>query len=185
MKKHASLKKLREAKELADELSIERGLRTKDSAVEEIRNTITGPILPGIPNYLPYPWTINNSKRVMYDMLVLWKNTMGREREADDAISFFKFVLKEMREQKELTYDEIQKGRIMKRYDIKLLWKLKAVDGVYKFFVDAFAVSVIVRKNESVVDFAEWFDEWTKDLLNQWDENQRNIDGKTPKVHRN
>jgi hypothetical protein len=65
-----------------------------------------------------------------------------------------------------------------KTYNQSLLSKKETLNSMKRFMVDSFAIAVVVKSHIDVVDFLEWFKDWTDRLLNLWPENIRGIDGK-------
>ncbi len=181
-KRRAPAKQLQEVKELGDRLLKERGLRTKESAIETIRETKGGPRLPGFQDripYLPQPTLINASKRVLYDLAREWELEAKKEKvKSEDITQFFKFILKGIREEggkvRMLIADTVAK----KEYNLEYLHRQDAVAAIHKFLVDSFAVGVSLKMSGSVSEFLTWFVDWTDSLLQQWGPNYRNIDGK-------
>jgi hypothetical protein len=180
-KKHAPIEKLREAKKEADRLMIDKyKVRAKESVIDTIEATHGEVTLPGIPSYLPFPWTINATRRILYDIARLWQlHTEKENLKSEDVTEFFKFVLNELRETTGIIEQLMAKTVRDKKFDTRYLHQREAVAGVKKFLVDSFAVSVLEKQNSSVSDYLEWFFDWTDSLLAKYAERSRSIDGKT------
>ena len=69
-----------------------------------------------------------------------------------------------------------------KKYDQKYKDRKATLMGMRRFLIDSFAIAVIVKSHLNVSDYLIWFKEWTEDLLKQWPENQRKIDGKDVQI---
>lgn len=176
-KKHAPIEELRKAKEYADEYFVKKGmiLPKEKSVVDKLLKK--GKLLPGrhLP-YIPYPWVINASKRVLFDLLIQWKELKSnKDTEIDDAIAFFKFVVKQLESKEREIKTQIRESAKKKEYDIKLYHKKDAANGVKTFIIDSFAVAVIAKSNTSVVEYSEWFLDWSKELLKNWNKNIRGV----------
>jgi hypothetical protein len=170
-KKRPDHKKLVEAGIEARRILAKRGFIKSDeeSAIVEILKRKDAPILPGYIAYLPYQWTLNASKRMMFDLTAEWldkyKKDIARQENVD---SFFKFVISRMDEEQSKNAKEMKSTVKYKKYDLKLLNQKDIINGIKKFFIDSFAVAVIAKSNDSVSSYIEWFDSWTKSLLDLW-----------------
>lgn len=170
-KRFPNRKKLIESGNIAKELLTARGLQLpKDqSAIDRIFNTDGAPTLPGVPAYLPYPWTIHAAKRVLYDLSREWELITNKEtKKRDDITEFFKFLVKSLREEEKKLDERIHVTVQLKQFDFKLLYKKDAIKGIRKLFVDSFAVSIIAKSNDDVVSYLDWFQEWSENLIKQW-----------------
>jgi hypothetical protein len=184
-KRRAKLKDLKRVKEFGEEyLSSKKLILPKEnSALAHIRESKDSPILPGIPEYLPYPWTINATRRIIFDLACVWLNNNKNDPKMQENVSeFFKFVIKELEMKKEGIKNTMLFSVIKKEYDLKLFHKKGAIEGIAKFLVDSFAVSVIEKSNSSVSEYLEWFLRWTESLLNQWGSAIRRIDAPKQKT---
>lgn len=181
-KKRAPIEKLREVKEFADDYLISRGMQLphEQSALARIFSTDNGPILPGVPAYLPYPWTINTTRRVLYDLTREWQLSTSNDstKAESDITHFFRFVIKGLEDKDSEIRDRMQFSIKTQQYDLKLFHKKHAVEGIAKFLVDSFAVAVVEKSIADVPEYLEWFMRWTDSLLLQWGQNIREIDGK-------
>ena len=182
MKKRPPLKQLVDAGKMARETLSERKIILPDekSAIAKILQTKGAPILPGSnPPYLPYPWTINIARRIIYDFGRAWQKEINNDdKRKSNGLEFFKYVIEGLNRPKSVIDDLIEKTVSEKTYDQKYLSRKETIDALKRFFVDSFAVSVIIRSHTDTVDYLEWFLDWSNSLLNLWPENIRMIDGK-------
>jgi len=174
---HAPRKQLKEVSKAVKELSIARGLRGEVSFIDEITQNTEAPLLPGLPPYLPHRWTIKASQRMMFDLLSLWKLENEDEERQENITEFFKFVIKEFDKQIKRAEKEVKEvpKLIKKMEDVPVLSEVFAplqkkttTKALQKFYVDSFAIAVIVRQNDTVSDYAEWFLTWTEELDKFW-----------------
>ena len=181
MKKRAPRKQLIEAGRIATKLAIERGLRSKDSVIDMLILDKTAPTLPGLPPYLPHRWTLKASQRMMYDMLLLWKND---SKDQENIGEFFRFVIKEFAIQIENANKEVQETekniKTMKtvqntpviREIFAPVQKKTTLKALQKFYIDCFAIAVMLKHNDEVSEYAEWFLDWTNSLDHYWSEKE-------------
>ena len=178
-KKRAPIKQLREAGKFARELLIKRGIQSKDNVIAELLNTKDAPILPGQhASYIPRPWTIQSSQRMLYDMLIIWKERCeGQGMLRENITEFWKFVVKQMREQIEKTNQEIvDMPKAMKQLKVipvvkdifSPMQKKETLKAMQRFFIDSFAVAVVVKNHNSVSEYCNWFLDWTQELNKIW-----------------
>jgi hypothetical protein len=160
----------------------QKGLIAEQSLVDEIENKPNMPRLPGLPSYLPHQSTIETAKRVMFDILRLWQKRTNKDpQKQEDITRFITFTVKEMQRQLEKVEAEIKKTPKLimelerKNKEVPTLHevftsvrKRDVVKGLSHFFVDSFAVCVIVKKNESVSDYVGWFFPWCDSLYDLW-----------------
>jgi hypothetical protein len=191
-KKRPNRKQLLEAGKIASDLLEDRKiiLPKEKSAIDTIQGSKNSPVLPGIPSYLPHAWVLNAARRVMRDLLIEWKEiSKGDIKRLGNSVEFFKFVVKRMREEENETGGEIFKmaKMVKKLKDMKGIYSLKetfqpvkkmeAIKGLSKFFIDSFAVSIVLRGCTDTPEYVDWFYDWTDSLLKQWDKNTRKVDG--------
>jgi hypothetical protein len=177
-KKHAPHKQLVRAGKMAHELLAEKGiiLPQDKSAIDRILQTANAPTLPGTPAYLPYPWTINASRRILYDLTREWQNeNKNDQNKLNDITQYFKFIIRALRDEEKTIDVKIHLTVQEKKYDFKLLHQKDAIKGIRKLMVDSFAVSIIAKSNSDTVTYLDWFHEWTDNLLKQWGEKSREI----------
>lgn len=163
---------------MAREMLVEKGIIAKDSVLDKIINTKDAPTLPGIPVYLPHQWTLQGAQHMMYDFLLLWRNECkDNEQRMDNVTEFFKFMIAEMRRQESMVNQEIVAMphliKAMKSVPVlkdvfSPLRKKDTVRSMQRFFVDSFAVSIVVKSNHTVSEYAEWFLDWTNEMLKIW-----------------
>jgi hypothetical protein len=72
----------------------------------------------------------------------------------------------------------IEKSEKEKTYELKFFARKDTIEGIKRFLIDSFAISVIAKTHEGVAEYLEWFDDWSMRLLRCWPENIRGIDGK-------
>lgn len=177
-KKRAPIEQLRQAGKIAKEMAIKRGLRTENSVIDDILQNANAPKLPGIPSYLPHEWTLKAAQRIMYDLLVMWRDeTKEDAKRAENITAFWTFVIQQLRAQ-EKVFDEEMKDmpRLVKMSATAPLLKdifgpmrkKENVKAIQHFFVDAFAVSIVIKSNVCVSDFVNWFVDWTEELYKFW-----------------
>jgi len=179
-KQRAPIEQLREASKLAREMLVKKGILSEKSIIDEIIQKEGAPLLPGIPAYLPHRWTIKSSQRIMFDILVMWKEKTEKNKDTQENITqFFKFVVEEMRKQDLKYQDEVDRMssslKILK--DIPVLKevfspvrKKENMHAIQRFFVDSFAVSIMLKRNHTTTDYANWFLDWTEDMYTLWSE---------------
>lgn len=177
-KKHAPIAQLKEAAKEAERMLIERGIHTKESAIDRIlkENKV---VLPGIPAYLPHRWTLNESRRYMRDILKLWvdKNAKNQKRQ-DNTSAFFAFLVKELTSIEDEAQVKVDKMPAILRsmHNLKVpvhrvfsAWQLlETTQAITRFMVDSFAVSMVVKEHHTTTEFAEWFMKWTIELDEYW-----------------
>ena len=181
-KKHLPKKQLLEMKKVVKEMSIKRGLRIDKSFIDEITHDTSKTVLPGLPPYLPHQWTIKASQRMMYDLLILWR-IERKGVDEDNITDFFKFVIaefdtqlatakKEMEEVPKL-FSTVDNVPVLKDV-FAPLQKKQTTTALQKFYVDSFAIAVMVKQNDTVSDYAEWFLDWTEELDKYWTNSENN-----------
>lgn len=164
MKKHAPIKQLKEAGEEARKKLVARGVLSADNLVSMTAKKHPDLILPGMPSYIPHKWTIKSAQRIMYDIFKMWqfKNKVALDspeyqdsiKKTDHLSSFIEFCIKEMNYQEEIAKKKMDtQGSMikhMKRVPVlgnifKPVNEHETIKAVKKFFVDSFAVSIIVK----------------------------------------
>lgn len=190
-KKRAPHKQLIEAGKAARDILADRGIikRDEDSAIAAILADPKAPILPGgggspvSPQpYIPQPWTIHASRRILKDIGRIWQQEVANDDERkSNGIAFFKFILEELNRPKTKLGIAIAKTVETEQYDQSLLSRQETIEGVKRLFIDSFAVAVIVHAHMDVADYLEWFLNWSEQLLQRWPKDQQWIDsGKVP-----
>ncbi len=170
-----------EAGEEARKKLIEHGVVTDENAVERLMKERPKLMLPGMPSYIPHQWTIKTSQRMMYDLLKMWQFEHGKDRVENLAL-FIEYAISEMNNQEEVARMKMQTMEVSlnQMKDIPVLGKVfepitqhETIKAMSKFFVDAFAVCVVVRGEAAKTsDFATWFLQWTDDLCTIWERNK-------------
>lgn len=180
MKKHrAPIEQLRIAGEEARQQLIKRGIISSQNLEVETAKRHPGLILPGIPAYLPHKWTIKSSQRIMYDIFKMWQFKNKDSKKVDDLASFIEFCITEMNHQEETAKKKMktQEKLLNKLKSVPVLAKIfepmntyETIKGIKKFFVDSFAVSVIVNGEvHTTGEFADFFFTWTDKLYTIWE----------------
>jgi hypothetical protein len=194
-KRQAPRKQLIEAGKQAREILADRGIirPDTDSAVARILQSPDAPILPGgggspwSPQpYVPQPITIRDTRRIVRDLGRMWQADI----EDDDprkliGIEFFKYVIEELNKTKSKLNVAIVKTIEDKTYDQKFLSRQEVIDAITKFLCDSFAVAIVVHSHTDVVDYLEWFDEWSMKLAYLWPLKDRWLvtGEKSPDIH--
>ena len=187
MKKRPDHKQLIEAGNEARRILAERKVILPDaeSAIQRIVKDKNAPMLPGRPGerpYLPFPWTINISRRIIYSLGRAWQADKKNKKDIDNGVEFFKYVIEGLNRPKS-TLNKLIKDTVKnKKYDQKYLDRKNTLESMKRFLVDSFAIAVISKSHTKISDYLEWFLEWTNQLLKQWPENLRNIDGKDTQI---
>lgn len=179
MKKHrAPQEQLIEAGNQARRMLRERGIEAEELLLDAIMKEDGAPILPGLPPYLPHRWTIKAAQRMMYDLIILWKDHCGKNQDKlNNVTEFFRFVIKELRKQEKVyAREESRMPKLLKSLKVvpvlkevfSPMRKRENIAAMQRFFIDSFAVSVIVKNNHSTAEYANWFIDWTEDLHKLW-----------------
>lgn len=180
--KGLTLDQLKEAGKQATEMAIHKGLISRDSRIDAIEKDPQSPKLPGIPAYLPHQWTIEAAKRIMFGLLREWQfKNKKNDALQENVAMFITFTVKRMREEEERINKELRKTpELIDKIDKKNkniptlhevftpLRKKESIKGIHHFFVDAFAVNIMVKRNDSTTDFVEWFFPWCDQLYQLW-----------------
>lgn len=177
-KQRAPIEQLREASKLAREMLVKKGILSDKSIIDEIIQKEGAPLLPGIPAYLPHRWTIKASQRIMFDILIMWKDKTKKDQKTQESITaFFKFVIEEMRKQDLKYQDEINKmsSSLKTLTNIPVLKevfspvrKKENIHAIQHFFVDSFAVAIMLKQNHTTSEYANWFLDWTESMHTLW-----------------
>ena len=184
MKTRPPIEQLKEAGEEARKKLVERGLLSSENLVERTAKEHPGLFLPGMPSYLPHKWTIKSSQRVMYDIFKMWqyKNAKMKDKldKTENLALFIEFCIKEMNYQEEVAKKkmDMQGGLIKHLKKVPVLGKIfepinnyETTRGIKKFFVDSFAVGIIVNGEAATTsEFAEFFFSWTDKLYTIWNQ---------------
>ncbi len=178
-KKRAPINQLLEAGEEARKKLVERGILSSDNLVERTAKEHPKLILPGMPSYLPHKWTIKSSQRIMYDLFKMWQFETKDEKTIENLALFIEFAITEMNKQEETAKKKMDTtGEMIKHIKkVPVLGKIfepinqyETIRGIKKFFVDSFAVAVIVNgETTSTSGFAKFFFKWTEDLYKIWE----------------
>lgn len=183
MKKRAPIEQLRIAGEHARQQLIRRGVVSAENLEEQTKLRHPDLVLPGIPSYLPYKWTIKSSQRIMYDLFKIWQfKNKDNPKLVSNLAEFITYCITEMNHQEEIAKKkmEMQQGILSKIKNVPVLSKIfepvneyGTIKGVKKFFVDSFAVAIMINGHASTTgEYAEFFFKWTDRLYNVWEEQQ-------------
>ncbi len=176
-KKHAPIEQLREVGKYAHEKLMKMGV-IGDDVIKKIEDDPSAPKLPGIPSYLPQSWTLKASQRMMYDMLRDWQLCTKNEEDQESIGDFSKFVIKRIKEIEKKSKKQVKdlgtklnKG-IRKKKTIEEVFSpiqvLETCIAMNKFFIDSFAIAVLLKNYDSTSQYAEWFLTWTEELHTLW-----------------
>jgi hypothetical protein len=188
-KKRLPITQLKEAGEIARKMLVERKIIAEDSILDKLRNDKSMPVLPGIPEYLPHQWTIKASQQMMYDLLLMWKDKCKNPKKVENITEFFKFLVNEMQVQiKKFQKEEKAMAKRIKSIDevpvlreiFSPIQKKETAKAIQRFFVDSFAVAVMLKNQSSTSEYAVWFLEWTQDMDKLWSKREKE---KTHDVH--
>lgn len=158
----------------------EKGILAKDSVIDKIINDKNAPILPGIPAYLPHDYTLKMAQQMFRDLLILWMEKCKNNHSlAENITEFYKFIIEELRVQERDFNKDI--STMARSIQIKKLGNVPVLKDVFspmrkkqvvvamrKFMVDSFAVSVVLKNNNNVSEYANWFLDWTNDMQKLW-----------------
>jgi hypothetical protein len=179
MKKRAPIKQLLEAGEEARKKLVERGILSSENIVARTAKEYPKLVLPGIPSYIPHKWTIKSSQRIMYDLFKMWQFNCKDKKKAENLTLFIEFAITEMNHQEEVAQKKMKTQEGMLKYITKVpvLGKIfepvnqyETIRGIKKFFVDSFAVALMVNGHTTTTGgFANFFFTWTDDLYKIWE----------------
>lgn len=188
-KKRAPIEQLLKAGKIAKQMLKDKGIEAKESVLDEILKTKGAPPLPGIPTYLPHQWTLKAAQRIMYDLLLLWKQECEKnptykigthsmtEGRAENIVEFFTFVISELRDQESQYQKEVDNMPTLLKSLKEVPYlkdifspvrKQENIKAIQRFFIDSFAISIVLKANHCTSDYANWFLDWTQDLYLIW-----------------
>lgn len=177
-KKRAPIEQLRAAGKVARQMLVDKGIIAKESIIDQIMKLDDAPTLPGIPAYLPHQWTIKAAQRMMFDLLIIWKDECKDDvKKAENVTEFFKFVIKELRMQEKKFTEEVGEMSkfIQSMKDVPVLKEIfsplrkeQNIKAIHRFFVDSFAIAISLQNNHTTSDYANWFLDWSQDLYALW-----------------
>jgi hypothetical protein len=169
-KKRAPIEQLKEAGRQAIKMLAKKGITTEASILDAILLDKTSPPIPGIPAYLPHQNTLKTAERIMFNLILLWREECTKHPEfaivkedtkgnrEDNITEFFRFISQEMQEvEKALIKDVFGPMR-----------NLENAKAIHRFFIDSFAIAIVLKSNDTTADYANWFIEWTQDLYALW-----------------
>jgi hypothetical protein len=177
-KKRPPMEQLLAAGRQARQMLRDKGIEAQESVLDVIMKTEGAPMLPGIPVYLPHQWTLKASQRLLRDVMTLWKEECEDDEDRmDDLKEFWIFLIAILRDQEaDFAKDEAAMPELIKSLkDVPVLKdifgptrKREAVFAIQRFFVDGFAVSLVLKGNLTTTEYANWFLDWTQDLYSLW-----------------
>lgn len=170
-KKHAPIEQLREAYSFAMKRMAELGVVAPgdQSVIDSIFKDKDAPILPGIPAYLPYAWTVDASLLSLSIITARWvRKNSGKNAIINSINLFFRFVVKELDKEEAKVVSQIRDTVDEEKYDTTLLYKRDSVRGIRQFLIDSFAVSLLVKGNDDVSSYLEWVAGWSNQLKSYW-----------------
>lgn len=157
---------------------IKRGLRTEESVIDKILTDSRAPVLPGIPAYLPHEWTLQATRQIMRNIVIMWKDDCkGDERKMQDITKFWLFAREQLRQQEEAFNKDFtimpKLLRSMKEVPVlkdvfSPMRKKENAEALHRFIVDSFAVAVVVKQHHATGEYLNWFLDWTQDLGLLW-----------------
>ena len=175
--------KLVQSGKLANEMLIKRGLQRKETLSELLAMVDNPPVLPGMPQYLPHKNVLVQAANMMYNFALDWKkeNVKNPKRE-DDIVEFTTYIVKSFQRLTKKYKREC--NRVSSRIS-KLKHKVPTVAELFKpltlkqnsyalnkFFIDSFAVAIIVKKYDNTSDYVDWFlNDWILNLYKIWEKN--------------
>ena len=189
-KKRAPIEQLLKAGEEARKKLIERGLMSFENVVERTAKEHPNLILPGMPSYIPHKWTIKSSQRIMYDIFKMWTfiNTDSNNNLLDNLTLFITFCITEMNKQEETAKAKMDAQGALLKYlkKVPVISKIfepinqyETIRAIKKFFIDSFAVGIIVNGEVSTTsEYAEFFFDWTEKLWNIWEAKDKILNDK-------
>lgn len=157
----------------------ERGFEARESVIDKLLKEKDAPELPGIPPYLPHPWTIRAAQRILYDILKLWRQET-KAKQQNDLKAFFSFLERELNAlEDKFKREESEMPELIK--SLKEVPVLKYVFGpmrnrentnaMHRFLVDSLATLLAktsAPERVTVSEYANWFLDWSNDLFSLW-----------------
>ncbi len=185
--KRAPLSQLRNVAQEAFRLLVKRRVVSEKNILEELAKDANAPVLPGVPSYLPHRWTIQAAQIAMHTIIKDWvKKTNNDLMKQDNASEFFKYVISRMQEEEKKFKRDVKKTeRMIKDMEdapllsdiFSPLQKYRTTKAMHKFFIDSFAISVIVHMNGSTGEYADWFlNDWSPALFKLWSRRDKKDD---------
>lgn len=178
-KLRAPIEQLRESGKEAQRLLRERGFEAREAVIDNLLKDKNAPMLPGIPPYLPHPWTIRAAQRILYDILKLWKQET-KAKEQNDLKAFFAFLERELTalEEKFRAEEEGMPELIKSLKEVPVLKYVfgpmrnrENTEAMHRFLVDSLATLLAktsAPERVTVSEFALWFLDWSNDLFSLW-----------------
>lgn len=187
-RKKAPIKQLIEAGKIAQKMLVERGLEAKESKIKAIFEDNAAPTLPGVPAYLPRKETLQSARKVAFDLFIIWQEKTKKNIDKMESVSlFFTFAIKELKKYENRYLKEHRKMESQMEEFVEgskeapvlgqlfnPLQKFETTQALIRFFVDCFAVAIMVKNAETTGQFASWFFNWTEQLELLWDQKTKN-----------
>ncbi len=170
-KKHAPIEQLRESYNFAMKRMAELGViaPADQSVIDSIFMDKDAPILPGVPAYLPYSWTVDASLSILSIITNRWlRKNKDKYAIINNIDLFFRFVVGELEKDEAKILSQIRDTVDKEKYDTRLLYKRDSLRGVKQFLIDSFAVSIISKSNDDVPSYLEWVADWSNQLKSYW-----------------
>lgn len=186
-KKRLPIEQLREAGLVARQMLKDRGIISKESFIDDLMSKRTSPLLPGVPGYLPHRWTIIATQKMMTAFIFQWiqktsANRKGNDLKRENVTEFFIFVVKELKSIERKFKKEVKEQpefiKNMKTVPVLAdifgpLRKRDTIKAMERFFVDSFAIAIVLKQNHSTSDYCNWFLDWTLELDKIWGEKEK------------
>jgi hypothetical protein len=190
-KLRAPTEQLREAGKVARQMLVKKGFIAEKSIIDGLLKKKGAPKLPGIPPYIPRPDTIKVTQRVMRDLVIMWKDECVRnpsykaldrtltEGKDQNITEFFKFVLASLDEREEKFDKDMKKmkttyiNKVIN--DVPVIKEIfypmrnkENLSALHHFFIDSFALSIIIKSNHNTSSYLNWFLDWTEEMYKLW-----------------
>ena len=174
-KRRPPLAQLRLAAEHARKMLFAKNIVSDRSILEKLVDNPEAPILPGIPPYLPNRWTLDAVRQMIMDITKKWvTKCQGIPEKQEHIEPFFRFAIKCIEDEERKWRGKVRAADISTKDGIisdifSEVRHLETANAMKKFIVDSFAISVIVKSNDSVSSYLEWFiEDWTPKLNKLW-----------------
>jgi hypothetical protein len=180
-KKRPPMMQLKEASDIAKKMLVKKRISSEKNIFEKMADLSNPPKLPGINPYLPARWTLDAARQMILIITKEWvKKNKGDVDKQEKIEPFFRFAIKQIENEERKFKSRMYKDK-MKQLDdaeskdwtiakiFSTLNQVQTANAMKKFIVDSFAVSVIVKTNDDVSSYLEWFiDDWTPRLNELW-----------------
>lgn len=170
------ISQLRESAQMARKILVEKNIEKKDSIFKALAEDSDAPVLPGIHPYIPHRWVLDAARMAIMDITTDWAKKNKNEGEQEKIGPFFRFGIKRLEAEEKKWKDLSRKNQIEDSRNEPLseifspVRKWQSAAALKQFIVDSFAVSVIVKSNDDVTSYLDWFiNQWTPSLNKLWD----------------